>query len=156
MNHSDLLANVAYNPFTGVFTRKTAAGNQTVGAVIGNLNAKGYLKAKVLGQYVRLNRLAWFYIHGIWPTHEVDHINGCKSDNRLNNLRDCNGSLNCLNQSGPRINNRLGIQGVHLIKKTGRYRAKCCINGKTHHIGVFATATEAEEAYNNFKTPYKP
>jgi hypothetical protein len=156
MNHQELLSAVDYDPVTGIFTRKVAAGNTKAGSVIGNPTKKGYLKALVLGKYVTLHRLAWFFVHGEWPEQAIDHKNTIKTDNRLDNLRDCSTSVNCLNQRDPRINNALGLHGVHQIKKTGRYRASCTINGKKTHLGVFATPEEASQAYKAFKAPLLP
>lgn len=155
MEHSKLLAYLNYNPATEVFTRKVSAGNTKAGSIVGSQDKKGYLKALVLGQYVKLHRLAWFYVYGIWPD-QLDHINQIKTDNRLVNLREVDTSTNCVNQTGARKNNQSGYQGVHLIQKTGRYRACCSVQGVKHHIGVFATAEEAHEAYKAFKAPYLP
>lgn len=156
MTHTDLLNFVTYTPSTGIFIRKVSAGNSVAGKVLGNLSKQGYLKAMVLGEYVKLHRLAWFYVHGVWPTDQIDHINGNKTDNRLSNLRVCNTSTNCLNQVGARKNNKAGYQGVHQIVKTGRFRAGCTIQGVKYHLGVFATAEEAHAAYLNFKSPHLP
>ena len=155
MTHLELLEAVNYCRLTGIFTRTKAAGNLKAGAQIGNPTKKGYLKALVLGKYVTLHRLAWFYVHGLWPK-ELDHIDEVKTNNAITNLRVCTTSLNCLNQSGPRTNNSLGLQGVHRITKTGRYRAVCMVNGTKHHLGVFATPEEASNAYSTFKQPFKP
>lgn len=151
MNHAELLRAVAYDPYTGVFVRVKPAGNRAAGTQIGSRTRQGYLKARVLGQYVKLHRLAWFYVTGGWPEREIDHINRVKDDNRFDNLRDVGTSENCLNQVGPRKNNRCGLLGVHVIKKTGRYRASCSINGKKYHLGVFAAPEEAHAAYAAFK-----
>ena len=156
MNHSDLLNVVSYDKVTGKFVRLQSAGNALKGTVIGNEDKKGYVKALVLGQYVKLHRLAWFYIHGCWPSKQIDHLNGIRSDNRIDNLRDCGTSENCLNQHGPRTNNKSGYQGVHQILKTGRSRATCSIQGRKHHIGVFSTAEEASCAYIALKAPHLP
>jgi len=85
---------------------KIAAGNTKAGSTIGNIDAKGYLKAMVLGKYVKLHQLAWFYCFGAWPK-QLDHINQVKTDNRITNLREVDTSTNCLNQTGPRKNNSL-------------------------------------------------
>lgn len=151
MNHAELLRTVAYDPHTGAFTRLKPAGNRAAGTPIGNRTRKGYLKARVLGQYVKLHRLAWFYVTGVWPEREIDHINRVKDDNRFDNLRDVGTSENCLNQVEPRKNNRTGLLGVHSVRKTGRFRATCSIKGEKHHLGVFATPEEAHAAYVAFK-----
>lgn len=147
---------VEYDLNTGLFTRTESRGNSAAGSVIGTVNKRGYVKALVLGKYVTLHRLAWFYTHGEWPTDQLDHINGIKTDNRIENLRVCTTSVNCLNQVGPRTNNKLGYQGVHQVKKTGRFRACCNLQGTKHHLGVFATAEEAFAAYTAFKAPHLP
>ena len=156
INHTELLNSVYYNQDTGIFTRTKSAGNTKAGSPIGNIDVKGYVKALVLGKYVKLHRLAWFYVHGTWPNDQIDHINGIKTDNRITNLRICDTSTNCLNQRNPRSNNNTGYQGVHRITKTGRYRASCTVNGIKHQLGIFATAEEASESYKSFKSPYIP
>lgn len=156
MTHDELLAAVIYFPETGEFIRRKSAGNVLAGASIGHTATKGYRTASVLSQYVKLHRLAWFYVNGTWPTDQIDHINGVKDDNRIANLRVCSTSTNCTNQHGPRTNNKVGFQGVHRITKTGRYRAACMLNGNKHHLGVFATAEEAFAAYTAFKAPHLP
>lgn len=156
VDHSKLLNEIDYNPSTGVFTRKVSAGNSKAGSVVGNLSKKGYLKAMVQGKYVKMHQLAWFYVHGRWPGSQLDHINRIKQDNRIENLRVSDTSANCLNQAGPRVNNRSGLQGVHRIPKTGRYRAACTVRGFKHDLGVFATAEEAHQAYVSFKSNHIP
>ncbi len=156
VTHNDLLSAVSYCSSSGIFTRAQAAGNTKTGSIIGSLDAKGYIKALVNGHYVKLHRLAWFYVYGVWPIDQIDHINGIKTDNRIENLRVCNTHVNCLNQQGPRTNNKLGYQGVHQIMKTGRYRACCSLKGTKYHLGVFSTAEEAFVAYTAFKAPHIP
>lgn len=156
MDHSELLEYLHYDPMTGIFTRKVSAGNCKAGDQVGCISKQGYMKALVLKKYVKLHRLAWFYVYGVWPSKQLDHINQVKTDNRIANLREVSTSENCTNQTGARKNNVLGLQGVHLIKKTGRYRAGCSVGGVKHHLGVFATAEEAHQAYKAFKAPYLP
>ena len=35
------------------------------------------------------HHLIWVFVLGRAPTEEITHINGCKTDNRLSNLREC-------------------------------------------------------------------
>ena len=156
MTHDELLHALEYDTSTGIFTRRKSAGNVLKGSVLGTLDNKGYLIGMVNRKYVRLHRLAWFYVYKEWPTNQIDHIDGDKTNNRIANLRDCTTSENCVNQRSPRRNNSLCVQGVHQVKKTGRYRAKINIDGVTHHLGVFTTVEEASNAYQSFKQPHLP
>ena len=38
--------------------------------------------------YFFAHRVVWMMVHGEWPEHTIDHINGVKTDNRIQNLRD--------------------------------------------------------------------
>lgn len=155
MDHNQLLAEVAYDPATGIFRRKISKGNSKAGSIVGGQDKKGYLKALVLGEYVKMHRLPWFYVYGVWP-EQVDHINGIKTDNRIQNLRECSTQENCLNQHGPRKNNRTGARGVHQIPKTGKWRAVVSVLGVRTHLGMFSSKEEAQKAYETFRSPYLP
>jgi len=41
--------------------------------------------------------------------------------------------------------------GVHFHKASGRYEARCAVNGKQQHLGLFNTPQEAFNAYKPFK-----
>ena len=147
INHDRLLSKLSYDPDTGVFTRKVSAGNTSMGSIAGRPDTKGYLRVHLDGRDYRLHRLAWFYSYGVWPTDQIDHINGVTSDNRISNLRESNNVGNCLNQRKPRANNKLHAHGVHTMKKTGRFRA--VLQG--NHLGCFATVDEASLYYQKAK-----
>lgn len=68
----------------------------------------------------------------------VDHINRNKLDNQKKNLRICISSQNLRNQK-KRIDNTLGIKGVHWRKDHNRWQARIMLNQKTIHLGYFKT-----------------
>jgi hypothetical protein len=80
------------------------------------------------------------------PSHQIDHINGDRTDNRLENLREATNSENQYN-SKTRKDNKLGIKGISCYRE-GKYRAYTRDNGKKIHIGCFDTLEEAKAAYD--------
>lgn len=143
---------LAYDPLTGALVRKHSAGNVAAGAVCGSPDTKGYLRTHFNGKRYKNHRIAWLMHYGTWPLQQLDHINGDKQDNRIENLRECSTAENCINQHGPRNNNSIGYQGVHVIKKTGRFRA--VLRGK--HLGCFSTPELAHQTYLHAKQEYLP
>jgi hypothetical protein len=97
-----------------------------------------------MGKLYQAHRLAWFYVYGVFPSGQIDHINRNKSDNRLVNLRDCSISENKQN-SGLYKNNKSGFKGV--FKKGKRYEAGIRVNNKRIYLGKFGSAELAYEAY---------
>jgi len=78
-----------YDPLTGIFTRLVGTGKGAhVGAAAGTMNGQGYMLVSVKCRQYRAHRLAWLYMTGSWPQHEVGHRNGKRDDNRWENLFD--------------------------------------------------------------------
>lgn len=133
-----------YNPDTGVFIWKT--GNRA-GLLAGSLTAKGYRLIVLTGrEKYYAHRLAWLYVHGVWPDcEETDHVNGNRDDNRIANLRMATRSQNKANSRAHR-DSRTGLKGATYNKLTGRYQAQI-YHGRQFHLGCFDTAAEAHAAY---------
>lgn len=140
---------LAYDPETGIFTWKVRPRNRTpIGTVAGGVRSSdGYARIQVAkGLRVPAHRLAWLLTHGVWPEHEIDHINGVRDDNRLCNLRSATPEQNQANQ-GIRKNNASGFKGVSFHEKGNKYQAHIGIKGKSTYLGLFATAELASEFY---------
>lgn len=139
ITHLELLSLVHFDPDTGVFTRKRD------GYVIGKPDRKGYLLGYIKHWHFRLHRIAWFYMTGIWPSKEIDHINGITSDNRWENLRECDHSQNNHNQ-GMRRTNTSGVKGVYWSRKQNKWRGQVCLNYRIHHTPAFQHIEDAAAA----------
>lgn len=153
-----------YDPETGVFTRRVTRQGMRgkAGNVAGTRKPNGYLSISICGANFMAHRLAWLYAHGDWPKGHIDHINQDKADNRIANLREASHTLNMHNRSVNR-NNKTGLRGVGVYKDSGRnrkrFRAYIGKEGKTLHLGSYATAEEAHAAYCKAAAelhPYNP
>jgi len=135
----------------GFLIRKTNRGRGEnssrwkAGTVLGHSVKNGYCLASVDYTLYKLHRLIWLWHHGQLPSKHLDHIDGNPANNKIENLREATDSQNMQNQRRPRINNKLGVQGVYKVKN--RYRAVLTTNGKAKHIGYFSTAEDAHNAY---------
>lgn len=139
---------LAYDPETGVFIWKYShANNVRDGDIAGHLNKKGYFEIGYNNKFYRAHRIAWFIFYGEWPAGNIDHINGIRSDNRIENLRDVTNAVNAQNQHKARSNNKIGLLGVHWNKRAKKWQSTICIDGKNVYIGVFSDKNKAYEAY---------
>lgn len=136
---------LSYEPTTGVFTWRVGCRAGTEAGTRSN----GYVAITIDQCIYRAHRLAWFYAHGVWPTHQIDHINGRRSDNRLANLREVTNSLNQQNQSGPQAGNSTGYLGV--FQRGNRFEASITADGRYTYLGLFPTAEAAHAAYAEAK-----
>lgn len=77
----------------------------------------------------------------------IDHINGDGLDNRRSNLRVATHALNTANQR-LRISNTSGFKGVSLLPESGRWMARCLVDGRRRSVGTFDTREDAAHAYD--------
>ena len=146
-----------YNTETGVLTRLVRTSNRNrAGDIAGWLDAQGYRRVKFDGKTYQVHRLVWFYVHGTWPTDQLDHINGVKGDNRITNLREATNSQNQQNQRKPHSRNKNGYLGVTYRKRLDKWQARIKINGTQRHLGLFSTPEYANEAYLQAKRELHP
>jgi hypothetical protein len=146
LTQDDVVQLLNYDASTGVFSWKKKRRGVKTGISLGSDNGFGYLRITVLGKSVYAHRLAWFYVHGVWP-ETIDHINGCKSDNRIVNLKNCSISENNQNTHGPQVNNKAQTLGVSWHKKAKKWQAHICVYKERKYLGLFDDVNEAHKAY---------
>lgn len=80
-----LKANYSYDPLTGFVTYQ--------GRITGS-DCHGYLQVHNKHGTFRIHRLGWFLHYGSWPSDQLNHKNGDKKDNRIDNLEEATAQQN--------------------------------------------------------------
>lgn len=152
MNFARVNELLDYNAATGVFTwKQNRRGRGLKGTRAGSPDNHGYRLIALDGSKFKEHRLAWFITHGIWPTLSIDHINGIRDDNRIENLREATQSEQNQNR---KVSPKARHPGVSFID--GKYRARINIDKKSIYLGQFNTPIEAQEAYLRAKKIHHP
>jgi len=149
---------IGYNPVTGIFTWKITSGKAVKGKIAGSIHVcNGYYRISIKNKEYRAHRLAWLYMTGSMPTNEIDHINGIRSYNRFENLREATRSGNLQNQRKANSKNiSTKLLGAAFHKPSGTYFSRIQINGAVKFIGAFETAQKAHDAYVSAKRQAHP
>lgn len=140
-----------YDRATGVFTRRVStARRMKVGEAAGTVNSAGYVCIMLDKVTYKAHRLAWLYVNGEWPKQMIDHIDGDKANNRIENLRDVPRRINGENQKKAHKTNPNRLLGVTRDNREGVKRpfmAQIVVRGVHKTIGTFETAEAAHIAY---------
>lgn len=127
----------------GKLYNKTARNSRTkVGAVAGSYSSKYAL--------VTINAMPWpisriiFMMHHNYVPEYVDHINGNKQDDRIENLRAATPHQNQCNHP-LKSKNKSGVKGVSWIKKYQKWYACIRVNGKTKNLGLYDNLESAKK-----------
>ena len=92
-------------------------GSSIAGSVAGCMNNWGYLQVCTKGKTYKAHRLVWLIEKGVWP-EELDHINGVRTDNRIENLREVSRKENLRNQK-TRCTSSSGDYAYNYLRATG-------------------------------------
>ena len=85
LTHAQLLAEIRYSPDNGIMYRRV----NSRWVVTGFVRPGGAIQVDVGGHTFPAAELTWFYVHGVWSTESVRHLNGVRYDNRITNLVEC-------------------------------------------------------------------
>lgn len=120
---------------------KVSRGKAKVGKMAGSIDSGGYKQLNYCSKPYSIHRLIFLMHHGYMPKM-VDHINGIRSDNRIENLREADNRLNQYNAK--KQPSTSGAKNVHWDDKSKEWRVRININGKRTQIGRFADLELAE------------
>jgi hypothetical protein len=146
-----LRSTLAYDQETGIFTWLTAEGGVCIGSTAGNVNSNGYAVVGLKGVKYRQHRLAWLHVHGQWPQHTIDHIDGNRTNNQINNLRMVPQSINMQNRRTASKNSVSGVLGVYFSARRNGYMASIKTSEKQKRRGPYKSVDRAQQAYLEMK-----
>lgn len=151
-----------YDPVTGILTwrerpvgmftdkKQPAAWNAKIwnsknaGKPATSRTSNGYRGTSIWRNRFLAHRIIWKLVHGDEP-QEVDHVNGDRSDNRLENLRNVPHVLNNRNNRRSK-NNTSGATGVAWDESRKKWHARMSVSYRTRHIGSFDRFDDAVAA----------
>jgi hypothetical protein len=114
-----------------------------------SLDSSGYFRHSKTTKHVH-RLVAEAFIPNPDSLPVVDHINGNRQDNRIENLRWVTHSQNSQNHK-IYSHNKTGIDNTYFDKKRNRWICVRVIEGNRKQIGSFLTKEEAEEAVRKYK-----
>lgn len=128
-----------------IVQRKKGPGkSKPVGSVyLPAKNSMGYRVVGVDGKTHKLHRLVWQAFNGPIPEGvDIDHVNGQKPDNRLENLRLASRADNLRAFCKP-LGGSSKYRGVCWNKPKKKWHARIQQNGELIHIGYYETEVSA-------------
>lgn len=162
ITQAEIKERLNYNPKTGIFIwikPNPMAKKMKAGDVAGTKSKRdGYIRIKFNGKSYLAQRLAFLWMEGRFPKHQMDHDDRDRSNNKWDNLGELTLGKNLRNKSLYK-NNSSGTNGIYFEEKSGKWRARIRVNNKMIHLGRFIekdnaikARKEAELKYNFTKT----
>lgn len=119
---------------------------------VGWVNPSGY-KVTGIKSKIYLNHRLIFMMHYGYMPKIIDHKDGNKLNNCIDNLREATSSQNQHNRKLNK-NNSTGVKGVVWYENRNSFKVRCSVNGKSHHIGYFKELKNAEQAIKLFRAQH--
>lgn len=116
-------------------------------------NGKGYRQGAIFSRVYFAHRVIWAIAHNEWPADQIDHINGVKNDNRIENLRAVTNQENHKNQKLS-SNNTSGVTGVYWRPARRKWQVRIYVNGRLLHLGLYVNKDEAVAARKAAEVKY--
>ena len=114
----------------------------------GSSNGRGYMQIRINKKKFRVHRLICQAFAEKWePGWDVDHVNGVKSDNRPENLRQMETrSEHCKAHQDKRPGCSSKYRFVSWASHVNKWLVQMTVNGKQTHCGLFDNEIEAARA----------
>jgi hypothetical protein len=121
---------------------RVSQGRSKIGNKTGTLNSDGYLHTIISKKAYKNHRIIFLMFHGYLPKF-IDHIDGNRSNNIINNLREATRAQNTCNAKTPSTNTS-GVKGVCWSKRDRKWLVQVQINDKKKYSRCYEDLELAE------------
>jgi hypothetical protein len=129
-----------------LYWKKSNSPRAKVGNKAGSLSKYGYVDVRVNGSLQKAHRIIFVMHHGYTP-ELIDHINGIRDDNRIENLRAADYQKNMFNSKAKQSFS--GCKNIYWRESRKRWFVKLCIQDKQIYAGSFKELDKAKLAAQN-------
>lgn len=129
------------------------AARVKIGDIAGGKDKYGYQIVSVNYRLFKCHRIIWALFYGEWPSGSIDHINGVKDDNRIENLRVVTHQENLRNQK-KRKTNKTGVHGISRQRALSKWQVFITVDYKNIYLGVYEDFFEAVCARKSAELQY--
>lgn len=134
-----------YDPLSGLFMRKevpnTVRGKGILPGSFVNTKSSGYIVINFRQVQYLAHRLAFAYM-GLDTPQEIDHIDNCRTNNMISNLRPATRRTNSRNTKR-KSNNTSSFRGVHYDKSRGKWMAFIGLEDGFKNLGRYDKKEDA-------------
>lgn len=145
MTHKELLALLHYDKALGWFMWRVDHGKKIRAGAVAGWEGNGYVRIGIGYRIYQAAQLAYFYVAGKWPEHEVDHRDRNPGHNAWRNLRPATHKQNLENRVA-QSNNTSGYPGVSWDAARGKWVAYIKHHGRNIRLGRFGEKMKAVAA----------
>lgn len=147
LTHDRLLEALDYDPATGAFVWRIRPSNKIkVGMRAGVVGTSGHRFIMVDGEKLQASRLAWFYVHAVWPNGDIRFEDGDPENCAIANLKDVS-KIEIARERKILSNNTTGYRGVSIAKNG--FKCAVTANYQQVNLGIFDTAEKASAVYEH-------
>jgi hypothetical protein len=132
--------------------RASSWNSRCAGKQIYCINKAGYIVIRLSSEIHLIHRVIWKFIYDIEPII-IDHIDGNRTNNRLNNLRSID-IIESNHNLGLQERNTSDYTGIHWDEHRKKWKVEIGYKNKNIYIGRFTNKQDAIAARKQAETEY--
>lgn len=144
ISFEEINSTVGYDPETGLLTwKKDMSSRHKKGTSAGCYRGDNeYSFVRIKGVVYYIHSIAWLLFYGVHPRKNIDHVNGKRGDNRIENLQEITRSGNVFKSK--RSKNRDLPRNVYR-HPAGGFKVSFSVDGEVKDLGVYGSIEEATD-----------